>query len=173
MTLPADRRRARALAFLREVGGLAGWTALALAAACGVLLVRTQAGREPVSPLDAAVAASLILAVPPAWFARHLVPARLGQVGGNDERARAATPGLARAALRALLHPLAAMMWAWSALVVAAAGAPIVALILVGMATLVAFGGVISFALWIVAPSKPALHDLAARLWPAARGSNE
>lgn len=156
---------------LSELGVLAGWTVLALVAGFGALFVRTAGGREAVSTLDAIVVASLVLAVPPAWFARGLVPADIGPTEGSE--APGWRRGVARNVLRTAVHPFAAVMWGWAALVGAAAGAPVVALVLAGIATLVGLAGLVSAALWLVAPSRPAVHDLVAHLWPAASGSNE
>lgn len=137
-----------------------GFTLIAAVVAVAWLLLRTRAGAVDVGAGDAAFAFALVLASVPAWLG--LLAAGLIEDG--------ATPGQRRAGLaieggrwerlaRLAVHPLGAVGWLWLTVVAAIATVDGLAALFAAAAVIVLAGGVLSYALGLVRPGWPPLHD--------------
>ncbi len=162
-------RAARFRANLYDFAALIGGTALALLIASAYLLVRTGWGATDVGDADSAIAAALLLTIPPTWIAWQLI----------SVSERAATPGQRRAhlrvevredgwpgarQLRTALHPLTIPIWLWlAALVGPLLAVPIIPLVILVWILLVAVAALSSLVLFAVRPGAPAVHDWVAR----------
>jgi hypothetical protein len=130
-----------------------------LLVAAGWLLARTDAGRLEVRDADARFAASLLMAVPPAWLA-WLAPGLARGATSGQRRAGLGVRGTLIARInRFALHPLALPLWIWVALVVFALGSPKFGVAVAFVAALVLLLAVASLVMWAASPGWRALHD--------------
>ena len=168
--VPAPRAaRAGALGF--DVSVLLIAEGVALAAAVVYLLLRTSWGAVDAGAGDTAIAASLLLAVPPAWSAWLLAGVVVeGATPGQQRRgiAIARRTGSWRHArlLRSALHPSSVPAWVVLGALLWLAGLVPLGWLLLGWSALVLGAAVVSFLILAVAPQRRALHDAVARTRP-------
>ena len=162
-------RAARLRAALIDLGALFGGALVALMAGFTYLLVRTNWGSTDASDFDSAIAAALLLAVPPTWAGWLLLSVK-------EHRA---TPGQRRAGLvvarredgwrggrllRTALHPLSLPFWLWSlAMLRPLLAVPVLPWPVLLWSALVVIGGLVSVVLLALRPRTPAIHDWVAR----------
>ena len=186
-----DRRRRFAAAGFDLAGGFAA-TFVALVIAALWLLLRSGLGRDDTGEGDAVLALALVAAVAPAWTLyagarlcrggatpgqRRMAlavgaPAASAPFDGLRVSGEILKPDVAREpiaaprwrrGLRLAVHPLALPAWTWLTLSVALTGVPWLWTPVAAVAGAVALAGAASFALLLVRPSMPALHDRLAR----------
>lgn len=160
----ATPRRARLHALAGDVGMLLGGSLLATLLAFAYLLVRTSWGATDVGDFDSALAAALLLAIPPTWAAWLLISVaehratpgqrRAGLVLAASETARRGAPQL-----RMALHPLSLPLWLWSAVMLLLLSVPVLPWLVVLWCSLIAIVGLASFVMLLVQPRSPAIHD--------------
>ncbi|MBT5773830.1 MAG: hypothetical protein HOH95_05585 [Dehalococcoidia bacterium] len=161
-------RGARARAALSDLGVLLGGALVAVLVSLAYLLVRTSWGATDASDFDSALAAALLLAVPPTWAMWLLMSAvehratpgqrHAGLVVARDEGA-----GRGARARRMALHPISLPFWFWVVAVLLLLGVPLVPWAVLLWSALVGIGGLASVVLLAVRPRTPAVHDWVAR----------
>jgi hypothetical protein len=170
--IPAARA-ARAAALSFDLAVLLTAEGTALAAAVVYLLLRTSWGAVDAGAGDTAIAASLLLAVPPAWTAWLLAGVIAeGATPGQQRRgiAIARRTGSWRHArlLRSALHPSSVPAWVMLGALLWLAGLAPLGWLLLGWAALLLGAAVVSVVILAVAPQRRALHDAVARTRPVS-----
>ena len=161
-------RGARLRATLSDVGVLLGGALVAVLVSLAYLLVCTSWGAYDTSDFDSALAAALLLAVPPTWAVWLLMSvvehgATPGQRRAGLARPRNADTGRGAQTRRMALHPISLPFWLWVVAVLLLIGVPVVPWALLMWSALVVIGGLASVVLLAVRPGTPAVHDWVAR----------
>ncbi len=161
-------RSARVRAALSDLGVLLGGALVAVLASLAYLLVHTSWGATDVTDFDSALAAALLLAVPPTWAAWLLMSVVEHRVTPGQRRAGLAVARDADAwrgarARRMALHPISLPFWLWVVAALLLLGVPMVPWAVLLWSALVGIGGLASLVLLAVRPGTPAVHDWVAR----------
>jgi hypothetical protein len=155
---------ARLRAALSDVAVLLGGALVAVLASLAYLLVRTSWGAYDASDFDSALAAALLLAVPPTWAVWLLMSVVEHRATPGQRRAgltvvRGEDAGRGARTRRMALHPISLPFWLWVVAVLLLLGVPAVPWALLIWSALVAIGGLASVVLLEVRPGTPAVHD--------------
>ncbi len=159
-------RRLRLAACLRDLGVLAAGLSAAALTAFAFLLARTAAGRFDAGAGDTALAAALMLAVPPTWvgwlaisIGRHGVTPGQHRAGLVRRTTHPCSLPRVRRLLGAALHPLTVPVWLWLCAMLALLAVPALPWLVLAWSGIVSVGAVGSLALLLSGWRSATIHD--------------
>lgn len=138
---------------------LAGWLAVSAAAAMGWIVARSSGGAVDLAEADAQIAAALVLAALPAWFAWYGNGVIEGRTRGQVRTGLHVEGSTRRRLVRFAAHPLAIPVWVWLGLVALAAGLPWVGVAILVVTVALGLGALGTLLGWLLLPGTLAIHD--------------
>lgn len=138
---------------------LAGWLGASAVTAIAWIVLRSSGGAVDLAEADAQIAAALVLAALPAWFAWYSKGVVEGRTRGQAHAGLAVEGSPWRRLVRFATHPLAIPGWVWLGLVALAAGLPWVGVAIVVVTVALGLGALGTLLTWLLVPGARAIHD--------------